>query len=102
MKKNNDLEIGEGMTVKNTRRENLAPCGVDCSQCYVFTKSEHSCLGCTGEDVHKPMHCRHCAIARCAKDRNEISCYMCVDFPCKRIEYNEVALKASMDLRRLT
>jgi hypothetical protein len=60
----------------------LAPCGMNCGVCYVYLRKKKPCLGCRGEDLAKPDHCRKCNIKTCAAERGVALCVDCADFPC--------------------
>ncbi len=64
----------------------FAPCGMNCTVCYVHLKKKKPCGGCLGDDANKPERCKSCNIKICAQDRGFTHCFDCVDFPCKRIK----------------
>lgn len=62
----------------------LAPCGMNCQLCYQHLKKK-PCLGCRAHSENMPASCRACEIRSCA-DRQDIYCFQCEEFPCKRIK----------------
>ncbi len=64
----------------------LAPCGINCSVCYVFLKTKKPCMGCHGVDEHKPKHCRTCKIKACVNEHGVDFCFDCPEFPCTIIK----------------
>jgi len=64
----------------------LAPCGMNCSVCYVHLKKKKPCLGCWGQEDSKPEHCRKCQIKTCATEREIDFCSSCLTFPCAIIK----------------
>ncbi len=60
----------------------LAPCGMDCLACYVYLRKKKACLGCRGEDLAKPDHCRQCKIKDCAASQGLKFCHQCPTYPC--------------------
>lgn len=65
----------------------VAPCGVNCLVCYVHLKKKKPCPGCMSKDVtDKPQRCCNCQIKACSDSRGISHCFMCSDFPCKRIQ----------------
>lgn len=67
----------------------FAPCGVDCSLCYVYLgmrKNGVKCVGCLNGDVGKPKHCKTCRIKQCITDKKISYCFECETFPCQKIK----------------
>ncbi|MEW5868712.1 MAG: DUF3795 domain-containing protein [Chloroflexota bacterium] len=64
----------------------LAPCGMNCTVCYVHLRKKKPCLGCLGQDEYKPDHCRKCKIKDCAVGRGVAFCVDCPDFPCATLK----------------
>jgi hypothetical protein len=64
----------------------LAPCGMNCGVCYVFLRKKKPCLGCRGQDVSKPEHCRKCRIKDCSIKQGNHFCFECSSFPCATIK----------------
>jgi hypothetical protein len=64
----------------------LAPCGITCAVCYVYLRKKKPCLGCRGQDVGKPEHCRQCKIKDCVASRGIDFCFECSSFPCLTIK----------------
>lgn len=68
-------------------RAMVAPCGICCLVCYVHLKKRKSCPGCMSDDTEKkPPRCCNCEIKACTTDRGISHCFLCDDFPCKRIK----------------
>ncbi|MBL8101969.1 MAG: DUF3795 domain-containing protein, partial [Anaerolineales bacterium] len=55
----------------------LAPCGMTCAVCYVHLKKRNPCMGCRGQDVNKPEHCRKCKIKDCVISQGIDFCFEC-------------------------
>lgn len=64
----------------------VAPCGMNCSFCYVHHKKKKPCLGCRTVNGNQPKSCRNCKIKDCVLSRNYYFCSECEDFPCKLIK----------------
>ncbi len=64
----------------------LAPCGINCTVCYVHLRTKKNCGGCRVESPHKPDRCRVCAIKTCAEQKGRGLCFRCPEFPCVRIK----------------
>jgi hypothetical protein len=64
----------------------LAPCGVNCSACYVHLKTKNPCAGCRVHSVGQPAHCRTCKIKTCAAEQPVDFCADCPKFPCTLIK----------------
>lgn len=64
----------------------MAPCGVDCTACYVHLKRKKGCPGCLLDGTSKPARCRECAIKECAVAKGFLRCFECPTFPCKRLK----------------
>lgn len=64
----------------------LAPCGMTCAVCYVHLKKRNPCMGCRGQDVNKPEHCRKCKIKDCVISQGIDFCFECPTFPCATIK----------------
>ncbi len=89
----------------------LAPCGMNCTVCYVYVgmrKYGNRCNGCLNSDEGKPKHCRACRIRTCVKSKGHVRCLECNDFPCKLIKelersynkrYNESLVANSQSAR---
>jgi hypothetical protein len=65
----------------------IAPCGVMCDICLAYQRKKNKCVGCLNKG-NKPYHCTVCSIKSCEekKDNEEILCYECRKFPCRRIK----------------
>lgn len=63
-------------------KEMLAPCGMNCSLCYVHHKKKKQCLGCRSSDGIKPKSCQNCKIISCVTETGYTYCYDCPKFPC--------------------
>lgn len=65
----------------------IAPCGVICDICLGFQRNKNKCVGCNNTG-NKPYHCSVCSIITCVekKGNENLLCYECVKFPCKRIK----------------
>lgn len=64
----------------------VAPCGINCTYCYVHHKKKKPCMGCRQNDEAKPTSCQKCKIKACINNKNIEFCYECVDFPCVLIK----------------
>lgn len=60
----------------------LAPCGMNCSVCYVHLRKKKACEGCRGTEESQPGHCRRCNIRDCTSNRSIDFCFECSSFPC--------------------
>ncbi len=65
----------------------VAPCGVICDICLGYQRVKNKCVGCLNVG-NKPYHCTVCSIKSCEekKGNEELLCYDCSKFPCKRIK----------------
>lgn len=63
----------------------FAPCAMNCLLCYKHF-GKHSCPGCLSEAHGKPKHCGSYAIKACAAEKGVAYCFLCADFPCKRMK----------------
>ncbi|MGZ9222524.1 MAG: DUF3795 domain-containing protein [Anaerolineales bacterium] len=66
----------------------LAPCGINCSACYLHFK-KNPCLGCWEAEGSKPEHCQICKIKDCLMNETIDFCFECPSFPCEMIEQLE-------------
>lgn len=64
----------------------LAPCGMNCSFCYVHHKKKKPCSGCRSTNGNKPKSCRNCRIKDCISSRYYTYCSECDDYPCTLIK----------------
>jgi len=64
----------------------VAPCGMNCSFCYVHHKNKSPCLGCRVKDGNQPKSCQDCKIKSCISDKNLEFCFQCSDYPCTLIK----------------
>jgi len=60
----------------------VAPCGMNCTYCYVHHKKKKPCMGCREESDNKPISCRKCKIKACVISKNLSFCNDCDVFPC--------------------
>lgn len=60
----------------------VAPCGMNCTYCYVHHKKKKPCMGCRVESDNKPASCRKCKIKICAEEKGLTLCDECTEFPC--------------------
>ncbi|WP_430883307.1 DUF3795 domain-containing protein [Fusibacter sp. JL216-2] len=61
----------------------VAPCGMNCTYCYVHHKRKNPCCGCRMSDENKPSSCRKCKIKKCINEKELNYCYECSEYPCK-------------------
>lgn len=73
----------------------FAPCGMNCLVCYKYCNHKRPCGGCSGKAGGKPEHCRKCRIKECAGDKGVKYCYVCLEYPCRRIR----SLERSYNIR---
>ncbi len=64
----------------------FAPCGMNCMFCYKHCYHKKPCIGCLKDDTGKAKHCRECKIKDCVLKKGISYCYVCNEFPCKRIK----------------
>lgn len=64
----------------------LAPCGINCTVCYVHLRAKKPCAGCRSNGDGMPQHCRVCRIKDCALGRGVEFCSECSEYPCKIIK----------------
>lgn len=64
----------------------IAPCGMNCSYCYVHHKKKSRCPGCRIIDGNQPKSCRNCKIKNCILSRKIDFCNQCNDFPCIQLK----------------
>ncbi len=70
----------------NHDKKMVAPCGMNCTYCYVHHKKKKACLGCRVVSGDKPASCIKCKIKACTAERNLEFCYECSDYPCTLIK----------------
>lgn len=64
---------------------NLSVCGIDCSKCRYFTKSQ--CLGCRRVAPEgKCVWNGRCDLFDCSKNKKVEHCGKCAEFPCGMLE----------------
>jgi hypothetical protein len=63
----------------------IAPCGINCSACFVFLRERNKCPGCRVEDLKKPVTRLKCSIKTCSS-RNSEFCFTCREYPCSKLE----------------
>ncbi len=100
-------------------RKLLAPCGLYCGICPVYTASREEdprsrrrlaeCLGCAPEDLAcdgclsdnpSPM-CRNCRLRDCAVSRGLSGCHLCPDFPCSIINEQPLLVARTVVVKAL-
>ena len=69
----------------------IAPCGLDCTLCYMFQKDLDPCPGCRNcppDDILPTFLQRKCGILRCEKRLKGGCghCGLCPDFPCEQLK----------------
>lgn len=64
----------------------VAPCGINCTYCYVHHKKKKPCAGCNMGGDNKPLSCQKCKIKQCVEEQQHHYCYECKDFPCKLLK----------------
>jgi hypothetical protein len=64
----------------------LAICGMICSVCYRHLNKNNPCPGCASDEPGKPAHCRDCSISLCAGEKGLAFCFLCGEFPCRRVK----------------
>lgn len=47
----------------------VAPCGMNCTYCYVHHKSKKPCSGCRMGDENKPSSCLKCKIEKVCEEK---------------------------------
>ena len=80
----------------------IAPCGLDCSICFMALKKTDPCPGCNGPDENKPDFCAHlCRIALCPKRKENgyRFCDECPDYPCEDVMEKENRYTSQYPLR---
>lgn len=60
----------------------VAPCGMNCTYCYVHHKKKKPCFGCREDGKDKPASCQKCKIKECITEKEHQYCYECDDYPC--------------------
>jgi hypothetical protein len=85
------------------RKELVAPCGIDCGNCELFTckddpklydtlikmsipKEKILCSGCRKASGHCPVIPDLCATYTCSQDKSLSFCYECNEFPCAMLQ----------------
>lgn len=79
----------------------LAPCGVDCFNCYARLRAKNSCSGCRSDSPQKPKHCLQCSRKSCAAGKGLTYCNECGRYPCASIKslQKNYMQKYGVDLR---
>ena len=68
----------------------LAPCGINCLVCYRYCAGARKpCPGCRYDGEGKPEHCRRCHIRDCAREKGVEHCFLCAEYPCRRLRSME-------------
>ena len=87
----------------NERKNLVAPCGIDCGICELYTCKDNSqlydhlisrgipkdnipCAGCRSIEGMCPVHPTKCATYTCVTERNVDFCHECNDFPCSKLQ----------------
>lgn len=66
------------------KKEQIAPCGMNCAVCIHYLKAKNKCPGCrSGRIVNN--RCVTCRRKFCNKRTGEY-CFSCAEFPCKSIQ----------------
>ena len=95
----------------NERMKLVAPCGIDCGICELYTckdnpqmleyfiskgypKEALPCKGCISVKGKCPVISGECETFRCSQNKNISSCSSCTDFPCDKL--NPAADRASI------
>ncbi len=81
----------------------IAPCGMNCTLCYAHLREKNKCEGCRGNDELKMPGCVKCAINRCdaRTDSHVDLCYVCAQYPCKRLKELDKRYKAKYSMSML-
>lgn len=68
------------------KKENIAPCGMNCSVCKAYLREKNPCHSCTFAEQNMPKTRVNCKMRICNK-RNGYFCYDCDYFPCDRLKH---------------
>jgi hypothetical protein len=74
-------------------KELIAPCGVNCFNCYVYLRPKNNCSGCRSYSTDKPRHCINCSRKRCAEEKKLDFCFECDKYPCTKIRRLQIIYK---------
>ena len=78
------------MKMSDTIPEDMfAPCGMNCIACYRHCVSKKACGGCFSGSDEKTDDCRTCKIKECAREKGIQYCFLCKNYPCRRIKILE-------------
>jgi hypothetical protein len=89
--------------ITQERLQMVAPCGIDCGICELYTCIENSelsdqliasgipkekipCAGCRGIQGNCPVIPETCATYHCVQEHNVQFCYECGEFPCNKLQ----------------
>ncbi|HVN49542.1 MAG TPA: DUF3795 domain-containing protein [Bacteroidota bacterium] len=89
--------------ITQERLQMVAPCGIDCGICELYTCKENSelyerliergfpkekipCEGCRGVEGNCPVIPEKCATYVCVQDKGVQFCYECGEFPCDKLQ----------------
>ena len=64
-----------------------------------LTIEDIKCGGCLSDDQF--MHCRHCEIRECTREKGYAGCHQCDEFPCRYIENFPMAVGKKVILRAI-
>jgi len=70
------------------KKEDIAPCGMNCGICKYHYREKDTCPGCRGPNENKSKYCIDCKIVNCKiiKENESGFCYECLDIPCRRLK----------------
>jgi hypothetical protein len=76
------------MMVDGIRAALIAPFGMNCRLCRVYTRENKAWPGCRGDDGVKAKTCATCRIKNCEKivQGGATYCFSCYSFPCVRLK----------------
>ena len=88
--------------MKSIATELIAPCGVNCFNCYAYLRHKNNCSGCRSDGINKPKHCINCSRNACVQGKGLKYCFECSKYPCIKIKNLHTTYKErySIDLHR--
>ena len=71
------------------KKDDIAPCGMNCGICKGYLREKRKCPGCRMMDKNKPEYCRKCIILHCEilkKNKMKFCSNKCEKYPCTRLK----------------
>lgn len=80
------------------KKDMIAPCGMNCMLCMAYLRDKKVCPGCNGNAEEIFTYCRNCIIRNCDKRNDKPFCFVCDEFPCKRLKALDKRYKTKYEM----